>query len=238
MKIIFIRHAEPDYIHDSLTEKGWKEAECLSKRIAKWNNITDFYVSPKGRAQDTCHTGMKELLDKATTYEWLREFSMDFTGPDGNLKRVPWDFYPKYWKEVPEFYDKDKWLDAPIYKDTEIHERFDEFKEGFDALLAKYGYKREGMQYRVDHDNDDTTIVIFCHLGITLLAMGYLTGISPVALWHGIYIAPSSVTILCSEEREPGYANFRAQVIGDTTHLHDGNEPISDSGFFTKSFQY
>ena len=27
MKIIFIRHAEPDYSIDSLTEKGWREAE-------------------------------------------------------------------------------------------------------------------------------------------------------------------------------------------------------------------
>ena len=32
MKIIFIRHGEPNYEIDSLTEKGWREAELLSKR--------------------------------------------------------------------------------------------------------------------------------------------------------------------------------------------------------------
>ena len=36
MKIIFIRHGEPNYEIDSLTEKGWREAELLSKRTAKW----------------------------------------------------------------------------------------------------------------------------------------------------------------------------------------------------------
>ena len=29
MKIIFIRHGEPNYEIDSLTEKGWREAELL-----------------------------------------------------------------------------------------------------------------------------------------------------------------------------------------------------------------
>ena len=52
MKIIFIRHGEPNYEIDSLTEKGWREAEMLSKRTAKWN-VTDLYCSPLGRAKDT-----------------------------------------------------------------------------------------------------------------------------------------------------------------------------------------
>lgn len=52
MKILIIRHGEPDYSIDSLTEKGWREAELLSRRLAPFN-IRDFYVSPLGRAQDT-----------------------------------------------------------------------------------------------------------------------------------------------------------------------------------------
>ncbi len=32
MKLLFIRHGDPDYTIDSLTEKGWKEAEFLLKR--------------------------------------------------------------------------------------------------------------------------------------------------------------------------------------------------------------
>ena len=35
MRLLFIRHAEPDYSIDSLTEKGWKEAELLSRRLAQ-----------------------------------------------------------------------------------------------------------------------------------------------------------------------------------------------------------
>ena len=35
MKLLFIRHGDPDYTIDSLTEKGWKEAEFLSEKIAE-----------------------------------------------------------------------------------------------------------------------------------------------------------------------------------------------------------
>ncbi|WP_308784029.1 hypothetical protein [uncultured Blautia sp.] len=31
MKIRFIRHGDPDYVNDTLTEKGRKEAELLAK---------------------------------------------------------------------------------------------------------------------------------------------------------------------------------------------------------------
>jgi len=38
MKILIIRHADPDYSIDSLTETGWKEAKALTKRLEQMNN--------------------------------------------------------------------------------------------------------------------------------------------------------------------------------------------------------
>ena len=53
MKLIIIRHGDPDYSIDSLTEKGWKEAEYLADRIAKLD-VKQFYVSRAG-GQKTPH---------------------------------------------------------------------------------------------------------------------------------------------------------------------------------------
>ena len=36
MELLIIRHGDPDYTIDSLTEKGWKEAEYLSEKLVKW----------------------------------------------------------------------------------------------------------------------------------------------------------------------------------------------------------
>ena len=35
MKILIVRHGDPDYSIDSLTEKGWSEAEYLSERLSR-----------------------------------------------------------------------------------------------------------------------------------------------------------------------------------------------------------
>jgi probable phosphoglycerate mutase len=47
-------------------------------------------------------------------------------------------------------------------------------------------------------------------------------------------MAPSSVTIIGSEEREEGTASFRVQVFGDTAHLTSKNESVSSSGYFAE----
>ncbi|MFR2935372.1 MAG: histidine phosphatase family protein, partial [Ruminococcus sp.] len=52
MKLLFIRHGDPDYEIDSLTEKGWKEAALLAERVSQLE-VKTFYVSPLGRARDT-----------------------------------------------------------------------------------------------------------------------------------------------------------------------------------------
>ena len=52
MRLLIVRHGDPDYEHDTLTEKGWREAELLSERLSKLN-VKEFYVSPLGRAKDT-----------------------------------------------------------------------------------------------------------------------------------------------------------------------------------------
>ena len=52
MKLLIVRHGDPDYTIDSLTPKGWKEVDYLSEKLAKLD-VKAFYVSPLGRASAT-----------------------------------------------------------------------------------------------------------------------------------------------------------------------------------------
>ena len=52
MRLLFIRHGEPDYERDSLTKKGFKEAEYLAEYLAG-EKIDKCFVSPLGRAKAT-----------------------------------------------------------------------------------------------------------------------------------------------------------------------------------------
>ena len=47
MKLLIIRHADPDYAVDSLTPAGWREAALLADRLEN-TAITKIYCSPWG----------------------------------------------------------------------------------------------------------------------------------------------------------------------------------------------
>ena len=102
MRLIFIRHGEPDYEHDSLTEKGWREAKLLAARTKDWH-VDDFYVSPLGRARDTASFTLKAHGKTAEIMDWLHEFLGKV--PDGaGGTRLCWDLMPADWKAQPDIY--------------------------------------------------------------------------------------------------------------------------------------
>ena len=248
MRIMFIRHGDPDYTNDALTEKGVREAKLLSDRIVNWpTEQFDFYCSPLGRAKQTASYTLERIRKQAVTYEWLKEFSYKIEDPVTGRIGVPWDFMPEYWTEIPQMYDREAWKKTDIYRSNpELLPAYQEVCDGLDRLLAEYGYKRHHNYYintnvskdsKQNEGKEHDTIVIFCHLGITCMMMSHLLGISPVLLLHSLYLAPTSVTIFNTEERQNNIAFFRAQVIGDTLHLNQGNEPLSAMGAFTELFQ-
>ncbi len=200
MKIIFIRHGEPNYEIDSLTEKGWREAELLSKRTAKWN-VTDFYCSPLGRAKDTASFTLKNAGREAEILPWLREFDAPVLDPETGKRRIPWDFLPDVLDANRDLYDHDLWTQNPIMKTGNMDENYRVVTDGLDALLARYGYVRDGYRYHAsDETNREAVIVCFCHLGVTCVALSHLLNTTPVQLWQGLFLAPTSVTIVRWDE--------------------------------------
>lgn len=229
MKIILIRHAEPDYSIDSLTNKGWREAEILAERIRKMN-VRKFYVSPLGRARDTAETALKGTGIKPEVLEWIQEFEGRCPDPRDGHMRICWDLLPGDWTRYEEMYDRNNWVNAPIYKGTNIAKSYEKVKKGLDAFLLEYGYRREGNYYKIERSNDDT-IVIFCHMAVSLLIIGYLTGIAAPLMWHGFFAAPTSFFEIETEERADEIAYFRIRTMGDCAHLYAAGEPNSESGF-------
>ena len=236
MKLIFIRHGDPDYEKDSLTEKGWREAEILSERVAKWD-IKQIYCSPMGRAQDTCSVSLKKTGREAITHEWLQEFYYRVWDEQVKEWTIAWDFYPRDFNNWDELHDKDKWAETEIMKSGDISKHAKEVYDGIDALLEKHGYKRNDRGFYDVIEHNDDNIVFFCHFGVTALIVGHLIGVAAPVLWQGMIMQPTALTVLGSEERVPGEATFRVQTFSDCRHLAEAGEPMSQSGYFTKIFE-
>lgn len=225
MEILIVRHAEPDYSIDSLTEKGWKEAELLSRKLEKMD-IKAFYCSPLGRAQDTASLTLKKMNREAETLEWLREFQGKIYLEEENRIKGCWDLKPTVWTDVEEYYSRNDWYKTKLMQSVNVKEQYDWVTKEFDALLAKHGYVHEGNHYRVENENHDR-IVLFCHYGVSCVLLAHMLGVSPVMFWQSFVMLPSSVTTVVTEEREQGFAVFRMMGYGDTGHLLAGDEEPS-----------
>lgn len=260
MRIIFIRHGEPDYTDDSLTEKGKRESKLLAERTKEWN-VADVYVSPFGRAKETAEPTIKALNIDPVTLPWLREYSYMVTNPMHGEKSVPWDFSPIQVFEDPDMISTDKWVSAGSNSsNTEVAENYLSVINGIDELIEKYGYKRVDNHYvRKDgrerfikstvkdmkfcsaddlpEDDSEPTILVVCHFGVICLMLSHLLNIPFELLTHGFILPTSSVTIVNTEERWSDEVLFRVQAMGDCTHLLNGNEAISNAGSFARLFQ-
>lgn len=232
MKLLIIRHGDPNYAIDSLTPTGWKEAELVAERISKLD-VKAFYVSPLGRAKDTAAATLKKMNRTAEIMPWLQELS-----PPKHMHskiRCFWDWLPQDWTADPIFYDRNTWHQAPVFVEAGLSDTVKEIAEGLDAMLAKHGYVREGNYYRAEKPNEDT-VVLFCHFGLECVLLSHLLQISPMVLWHGTAAAPTSVTTLTTEERREGIACFRMNAFGDISHLYAAGVEPSFSARFCETY--
>ena len=194
MRLLFVRHGDPDYANDRLNEIGLREARALAALIPRMDVGTCF-ASPLGRAQETAAIALGKAIpgargaeaaaacgDVLTTLDWLREFPAQVdvndtpllqeayylkTLPDGTYKkRIVWDMYPSYYVEHPAYSDFDAWRTTLVAHNSDMLPVYDRVIASFDALLAEHGYVREGRHYRVECENRET-LTFFCHFGIT-----------------------------------------------------------------------
>ncbi len=251
MRLLFIRHGDPNYLTDTLTPAGRKEARLLAKAAPNMD-LGICYVSPLGRAQETAAYSLEAAGKTARTLEWLKEFPSDL-GPDlpDGLKgayaepvsisdgvyhqSVFWDMKPSFWTEDPIYFDPQRWRECPIALQCDIGTPYDYVTSQLDSLLASYGYVREENHYRVEEENT-LTLTFFCHFAITCALISHLWNVSPFTLWFNTMIPPTGVSELVTEERVKGFARFRSLRIGDISHLYAEGEKPSFSGRFCECY--
>lgn len=234
MKLLIIRHGDPDYAIDGLTEAGKREADLLARRL-EHVPLDAVYVSPLGRAQATAAPTLARKGQGAKTLDWLREFPPRRYDPETGRERVIWDWLPAVWTAEPAYYDRRAWLHTSAMEQAGVPAAYEKVTVGLDALLARHGYTRQGELYRADRPNRDT-VALFCHFGLECVLLCHLLGVSSMVLWHGCCALPSSVTTLVTEERRQGLAYFRMNSFGDVSHLYAAGVQPSFCARFCETF--
>ncbi|HBL85220.1 MAG: hypothetical protein A2Y17_03230 [Clostridiales bacterium GWF2_38_85] len=209
MQLYIIRHGDPDYANDTLTEYGWEQARELAKRMAAVNPDR-IYSSPRGRAKATAQPACELLNMQYTVEDWTTE-SMDYmqypdlTDPD-TIKKG-WN--SSFAEGVHDF---------EYFVTTERADALDEMMSCSDEFLERHGYKKEGLYYRAVKPNDEK-IAVFCHGGFGGAWISYLLSLPPAMGWMHLALNTTSVTKFVFENRENGFTFPRCVYLGDTSHL-------------------
>jgi probable phosphoglycerate mutase len=233
MELIFIRHAEPDYENNTLTKKGFKEADILGQFL-KNEKFDAMYVSTLNRAKYTADGILKYNNNFPVKYlDSIREFNelVDLPYID---QALTWDFGTRLLKD-DKIYDKDKWREIDYLNVEKLHKRYQTNMQDFLKIIEEHGYKKDGNIFKVLKPNHDK-IVFVCHFGIISYMLSVLLNLSPIALANFTVSRPTGITRLVSEERERGEAIFRLLEYGSTTHLYIKNEEPSFMARFCETF--
>ncbi|MBQ8510886.1 MAG: histidine phosphatase family protein [Clostridia bacterium] len=240
MRILIIRHGDPYYPTDSLTEKGQREAALLGEKL-KNEGISEIYVSPHGRAQLTAKPTADALGIHPVVLDWLREFPamLNFEyKTDFYQHKGPWNMPPELWVDDPDVYSIERWRQSKLLEGSKIAETYDYICGKFDEFTADHGFVRDGGFYRITEKGEGNrdTIALFCHFGLGTAIISHVLNMPLVAVWNSVFLPTSSVTTLFMERhiqsRPIAHGIFCG--IGDTSHLYAGGEPISCSGLHTK----
>lgn len=227
MLLYVLRHGEPDYETDTLTEMGKLQADALAKRLVA-SGIDKVYSSPLGRAKETAKPTC-DLL--GLTYEiedWASEDEArrDFGGilPNG---RKGWCYAQQntILKNDKTINLQDKWYEADCFSMIDGKSGYERIIEGSDRFLKKLGYEREGCIYRIVRPSEER-VAIFCHEGFGLTWMSHLLQIPPHIFWASFEVTFSSMSVFEFKNNKDGYTAPKCLCFSDTSHIFKYDLPL------------
>ena len=203
MRIVSVRHGEPDYAHDCLTERGRIQAQAAAERLRE-EGIGEIYSSPLGRAAVTAAFTSEALGLPVRTLDYMRELHWGSTdGTPMPADGHPWDLADMLAAEGRDLTDP-AWREHPYFRNNKVTAEADHVARKTDEWLRTLGYERNGAYYRcLRPDDRQATVALFSHGGSSAAAMGHILNLPfpyACALFH---IEFTGITII-RLDRNPG----------------------------------
>ena len=222
MRIIFIRHGEPDYKNDCLTEIGRRQADLAAERLQD-EGIEEIWSSPLGRAYETAEAASKLFGLPIRMLECMKE--VRWGGTDGSElyhHGHPWDIVDEMAKQGMEL-NTPKWREGPYFKTNSVVECVEDVESGIDEWLAGLGYMRDGLYYRhTISEESHRTIALFCHGGSSSAAIGHIMNIPFPYVCAMLHMEFTGITIL-RFDRHAGAGTLPCmELANDGRHIREG----------------
>ena len=227
MLLYLVRHGDPIYETDTLTERGKIQAESVGKRMQKIG-IDQIYSSPMGRARETAAPACRLLNLPCHIEDWAEEISWAIRTPypDGKLisiSRLPVTTFRGDGRINLPF---DRALECLAVRDTRMGEAQAFLEMHFNDFMERLGYKAENGVYRILRRNEDK-VALFCHGAMTRALLSALFHIPVHMMWASVEPTHTGVTVLEFKNYEDGFTAPRCLCFSDLSHLYaDGLDTL------------
>ena len=222
MKIILIRHGDPDYSKDCLTKLGHKQAKVAAQRLLK-EGIDEVYSSPLGRARQTAQAFLDASgIGNMTILDFMEEIRYGQEGAMYDNRYNPWLGADALIKEGKDL-QVSTWREYPVFKDNLATIDADKIAKGTDKWLASLGYVRQGKYYRCTGKNDEEkTIAIFCHAGSSAAFMAQALNLTFAYMCGVLMDYPHTTISVLKFDNSPQKLILPViELLNDARHLKD-----------------
>jgi len=221
MLLYIVRHGDPNYEDDCLTERGWLQAEAVGKRIAA-SGINQIYSSPMGRAQQTAAPACRLLNLPCHIEPWAHEVE------DERLSCEPYGKPTSVSLIQNTYFLENGGIDLPYdrsyealgFRSSGMKQATERIVAGGRDFLERLGYKEEeGGIYRILRPSEDK-VALFCHRVMAGAWLSHLLHIPIHMMWSSFHYTHTGVTVVEFRNRENGITAPTCLCYSDMSHLY------------------
>ncbi len=230
MLLYIVRHGDPIYETDSLTERGRKQAEAVGKRMLD-AKIDRIFSSPMGRAMETAEPACKLLGIEKSIENWAHEIEDERLTPfpDGKLKSIT-DVQNTYYRENGNIdLPYDRAYECTGINQSQMHTAVSRIENGGKDFLERLGYREENGVYKILRNNEEK-VALFCHAAFARAWLSVLLHIPLHIVWASFQYTHTGVTVLEFKNNPNGVTAPKCLCFSDVSHLYaQGLDLIHDN---------
>ena len=215
MRIIFVRHGEPDYVRHCLTPTGRKQAQACAQRLAH-EGISAVYASPMGRATETASYTAALLGLPVQTLDYMHE--VVWGGPETPDEGHPWTLGARMINEDNVDFFRQDWRAHPFFAENAVTRAYDHVAACFDVFMAEHGYAHQGRRFLCSAHAQET-VAVFSHGGSGACAMAHLLSLPYPYVYTVLPYDFTSIIILEFPVRPGEYVHPRVELFNDIAHI-------------------
>jgi 2,3-bisphosphoglycerate-dependent phosphoglycerate mutase len=221
MEIVFVRHAEPEWVKDKLnidnpplTERGFAQAELLGD-WAKKEHFDEVYVSPLLRTQQTATPILSSLGMDMVIEPWLEEIRNPIWHGTPEEKAI------EAYKTEKEKNSHDRW--GGLDGGEAVRDFVQRINIGASLFLEEHGLVRADAELpiwnRTSSFRADLRILLVAHAGTTSVSICHMLGFPPTPWeWERLVIGHATINRLEVFEIGDGMT-FGLSLLSGNEHL-------------------